>query len=78
MRSHVVGGWGESEGCIRGLLLSVIELQLKGIKEYALRESSRWLWFPTLGFSMKNCAIESVSRQLAGDFVIDSQTWRRG
>lgn len=62
MRSHAAGGWGESEGCIRGLALSVIELQLKSIREYALRESSRWLWLPTLGFSMKNCAIESVSR----------------
>lgn len=25
-------------------------------REYALRESSRWLWLPTLGFSMKNWA----------------------
>lgn len=54
MRSHAARGWGESEGCIRGLALSVIELQLTDYREYALRESSRWLWLPTLVFSMKN------------------------
>jgi len=46
-------GWGEGvvadncAGWLRKVNWGVIGL-------YVLRESSKWLWLPTLGFSMKN------------------------
>lgn len=41
-----------------------------------LRESSRWLVFPTLGFSMKNCVVWRQFLLSFGHRGADSPTWR--
>lgn len=60
-RFHVGGGLVGLAGCSRGLLFvrqcSLYFLWIGRFfsVSFSLLESSRWLWFPTLGLSRKNC-----------------------
>lgn len=81
MRSHAAAGWGESKGCIRGLVRERCQRLHRNSSEIQGVRTARVFQMALvahIGVLDEELGELSQSSTETGDLVIDSRTWRRG